>query len=227
MHAELDRFYGLLDQLRSVPNQGRTLASCNGRLGWPARGVYFFAEPGEMRRSAPDVPRVVRVGTHAVSTGSKATLWGRLRTHRGGITGGGNHRGSIFRLHVGAALLARDTATLASWGRGSTAPAPIRAAEASHEQQVSAYLGAMSVLWVTVDDQPGPASTRAFIERNAIALLSNRLDPIDTPSPTWLGRYSTRPEILRSGLWNLNHVEQQCDIGFLDTLEEAIERMNL
>ena len=226
MHAELDRFYALLEQLRSAPNQGRTLASCTGRLGWPARGVYFFAEPGEMRCSASDVPRVVRVGTHAVSAGSKATLWGRLRAHRGGLTGGGNHRGSIFRLHVGAALLARDAATLASWGTGSTARSAVRAAEASHEQRVSATLGAMSVLWVSVDDEPGPASTRAFIERNAIALLSNRLDPIDTPSPAWLGRYSTRPEIGRSGLWNLNHVDALCDVTFLDALEQAIERMN-
>src|SRR5262249_14219860 len=104
MRAELDRFYALLDRLRVAQGHGRLLASCSGRLEWPARGVYFFAEPGELRRSASEVPRIVRIGTHAVSAGSKATLWGRLRTHRGGLSGSGNHRGSIFRQHVGAAL---------------------------------------------------------------------------------------------------------------------------
>jgi hypothetical protein len=190
-------------------------------------GVYFFAEPGEMRCSVPEVSRIVRIGTHAVSAGSKATLWGRLRTHRGGVTGNGNHRGSIFRRHVGAALLARDVSTLASWGSGGSASVAIRAAEASHEQQVSAYLRTMSVFWVAVDDESGPKSARAFIERNAIALLSNHLNPADTPSPRWLGRHSIDSEIQRSGLWNLDYVDSPCDVTFLDVLEQAIERMNL
>jgi hypothetical protein len=36
-------------------------------------------------------------------------------------TGGGNHRGSIFRFIVGAALIRRDGRAFPSWGSGNTA----------------------------------------------------------------------------------------------------------
>ena len=41
---------------------------------------------------------------------------------------------------------------LATWGVNASAPGEIREAEAVHEQRVSAYIGAMSVLWVAVRD---------------------------------------------------------------------------
>ncbi|MBC7084042.1 MAG: hypothetical protein H5T95_11245 [Firmicutes bacterium] len=110
---DLDRFYEVLARLQSKLGGCRCLGACGGRGGdgwrWPLQGVYFFFEPGEMREDGR-TPRVVRVGTHAVSEGSKTTLWQRLSRHkgheRGKYAGGGNHRGSVFRLHVGAALLA-------------------------------------------------------------------------------------------------------------------------
>jgi hypothetical protein len=205
--------------------QAKRLADCSGRSHWPARGVYFFREPGEYRRLVPDMSRIVRVGTHAVSAGSKSKLWGRLRAHRGGQDLGGNHRGSIFRLHVGAALLARDKhviGELPTWSVGQSAPREIRDQEVEHERRVSQHIGNMSVLWVNVPDEPGPASQRSFIERNAIALLSNKLSPFDTPSDTWLGRHSVRAEIRQSGLWNLNYVRDPVDTAFLDVLEDAV-----
>ena len=134
MVADLDRFYALMAQLASQPLQGRQLKEYSGRLQWPARGVYFFMEPGEYRTSHPTVHRIVRVGTHAVSALSKSTLWGRLRTHRGGADGGGNHRGSIFRLHVGAALLVSGEEHLATWGVNASASREIRGAETAHYQ---------------------------------------------------------------------------------------------
>jgi len=187
MSADLDCFYSLLAMLRSVPLQGGTLATYTGRSQWPNRGVYFFQEPGEYRRGYPDVPRIVRVGTHAVSANSKATLWGRLRAHRGDRAGGGSHRSSVFRLHVGAALLARDGGRLPTWGVRSSAPASIRSSETSHEQQVSKFIGSMSVLWVDVPDEPGPRSARAYIERNTIALLSNHLPLLIRQAQAGLG----------------------------------------
>lgn len=223
--ADLERFYEVLAMLSAHPGQGRPLAEYTGRSTWPKRGVYFFFEPGE-RRAGSDVPRVVRVGTHAVSAGSRSALWGRLRAHRGGQDGGGNHRGSIFRLHVGAALLRRDAeeiGELPTWAAGSSAPRHVRAGEAAHEQRVSAYLGSMQILWVDVPDEPGPGSLRVHIERNAIALLSNGLQPTDAPSPGWLGLHSPRPEIRASGLWNLNHVRERYDPSFLDTLSSLVE----
>jgi hypothetical protein len=40
-------FYSLLDELGKKVGGARTLASCRGRMQWPARGVYFFHETGE------------------------------------------------------------------------------------------------------------------------------------------------------------------------------------
>jgi len=224
---DLDRLYELLGELEKAPEQGRKLADYSGRTGWPTRGVYFFREQGENRRDSPQTARIVRVGTHAVSANSKSALWGRLRSHRGNRAGGGNHRGSIFRLHVGDALLRRDNAfigELSTWSVGSTASNVVRLAEAEHEQRVSAYLGRMSLLWVEVPDEPGPNSDRGYIERNSIALLSNTLRPLAPPSQSWLGLHSPRMEIRSSGLWNLNHVQQQYTPEFLSVLERYILR---
>lgn len=225
--TDLSRFYGILALLEAQPGQGLSLSEYTGRSGLPARGVYFFREPGEYRTLDRDVLRVVRVGTHAVSANSRSTLWGRLRAHRGAGHGGGNHRGSIFRRHVGDALLARDSAEAGhhpTWGKGSSAARAVRDTEAGHEQLVSAHIGRMSILWVEVPDEPGRDSLRAYIERNAIALLSNGLNPLDPPSDDWLGSHSPYPEIVRSGLWNLNHVGEQYDAEFLRVLHEFVIR---
>jgi hypothetical protein len=224
MRDDLERFYALLARLEEQPGQGRRLADQTGHSAWPTRGVYFFRERGESRTARPGVSRVVRVGTHAVGANAKSTLWGRLRSHRGGRIGGGNHRSSIFRLHVGAAMLVREGAELPTWGIGSSALETIRVGEAGHEQRVSAYIGAMSVLWVEVSDEPGPKSARAFVERNAIGLLSNELNPVDPPSGEWMGLDSPYEEIRHSGLWNLNHVERRYEPGFLDVFESLVVR---
>ena len=219
---DLDRFYVLLARLAEAPGQGRPLRELPKRATLPNRGVYFFHEPGEYRAATSEVPRVVRVGTHAVSAGSKSTLHGRLKQHLGTRTGGGHHRGSIFRRHVGDALLAREGISLPTWGVGDSAPSSIRAAEATHERRVSDHIAAMPVLWVHVPDEPGPNSARTFIEKNAIALLSNQCSPSDNASESWLGRDSGREKIRNSGLWNLNHVDEVHDPKFLDTLESFV-----
>jgi hypothetical protein len=222
---DLDRFYGLLSRLGRAVGGVRTLGGCDGRLGWPLRGVYFFFEPGETRRDG--MPRVTRVGTHALTTTSQSSLWGRLAQHRGTVGGrhggGGNHRGSIFRRHVGAALLARDgdpsATAAATWGTGSSAGRETVAAEYAHELAVSAYLRALPFLWLAVDDPAGRTSHRGVIERGSIGLLSGRVNPLaDRPSPGWLGLHAAA-EIRTSGLWNVNHVDERYDPAVLDGLQ--------
>lgn len=222
--SDLDRFYDVLEDLRRRLGGYRYLRDCVGRDGWPSRGIYFFFEPGETRGNG-HTPRVVRVGTHAVSRGSRTTLWNRLAQHRGQVggarSGGGNHRGSIFRWHVGTALLNRDPAQpgpRGSWGR-STANRlhEILDGEYGLEQAVSVYIGAMPFLWLAVLDEPGAGSDRAVIESNAIALLSNRNRvPIDPPSSVWLGHHADRAAVRESGLWNVNHVDGSYAPAFLE-----------
>jgi hypothetical protein len=98
-HADLRRLYAALDALEGCIDGKHTLAECHGRMVWPPLGVYFFFEASELRSETGTGPRVVRVGTHGLKAGSGTSLWRRLSQHRGiTSTGGGNHRGSIFRL---------------------------------------------------------------------------------------------------------------------------------
>jgi hypothetical protein len=223
----LVRFYELLSTLENRIGGARLLGQCHGRMPWPARGVYFFREPGQERSDSGSGPRIVRVGTHALTSGSSTTLWNRLSQHRGQqASGGGNHRGSIFRLLVGSTL--PEAATVSTWGVGSNASREVRGLEHALERDVSSLIGAMSVLWLAVDDAPGPDSLRGYIERNSIGLLSNLAkDALDRPSPAWRGHRCVRGKALvrDSGLWNQNHVEQGHNAGFLDVLENLIAKV--
>ena len=231
-----DRFYELMDRLAEKVEGPRCLQRCSAAMSWPKRGIYFFYERGEHRSSSGHSLRVVRVGTHALKSGSKSTLWGRLSNHRGSLrSGGGNHRGSIFRLIVGSALANQSSTALPdSWGVGSSVNeaaeklgverAKVKEAEADLERRVSGYIGEMLFLWLNVDDAPGPESDRDVIERNSIALLSRYCSPAaDSPSPGWLGNCSDRERVRRSGLWNSNHVDGEYDPSFLDLMERWID----
>ena len=231
---DLDRFYDLIADLRERVGGARKLKNCTGYMDWPDRGVYLFFGSGETRASA-DGPRVTRVGTHAVSAGSGTSLWSRLKQHHGTGSGsdahphGGNHRGSVYRKRVGEALIER-------YGLGDDYPdwdrrwsgidrdrSAVRDEEYTLERRVSAFVRDQPFLWVDVDDEPGPGSDRAYVERNAIALLSDLGKRSIDPRPDWwLGRDSRSRAIRESGLWNVNHVEETYDPSFLDRLAEAV-----
>ncbi len=224
-HADLKIFYSIVDRIRDRVDATRKLANCNGRMYWPNRGIYFFFEDGEKRTDSGTGNRVVRVGTHALKQGSKSTLWNRLSQHRGvQRTGGGNHRGSVFRLNVGAAILHRDPAlSIPSWGEGSNAPSDVKRKEQHLEVMVSKIICGMPFLWLAIDDPAGPDSERGYIERNAIALLSNFQRPaLDSPTPTWLGIHCASERVRDSGIWNSNHVAEGYDDAFLDRFDQLV-----
>ena len=221
---DVDRFYAILLELEQEVGGKRILNACNGNMNWPNAGVYFFFEDGECRRVNQTVPRVVRVGTHALIEKSKTTLWTRLKQHKGSGDGTGNHRGSIFRLHVGTALIEKqgNHASYPSWGRGGSAKKDITDRERQMECQVSEHIGRMPFLWLAADT----LELRTSIERNSIGLLSNRENPVDPPGPCWLGNSSTRPAIRHTGLWNVKHVTENCDPSFLDDLEDLVSKQS-
>lgn len=225
---DIDRFYELLSELEDRVRGKQQLSDCTGHMNWPDRGIYVFFASNEHRESSSEL-RVTRVGTHAVSQGSGTTLWNRLRNHRGSLRGsypdGGNHRGSVFRERVGEALLERNNIQdrYPDWAAGRSAGSEIREQEHPHEQRVSEYIRRLPFLWMAVDDEPGPESDRAYLERNAIALLSNfERTPVDPRPEDWLGKYSRSRKIRQSGLWNVSHVEEEYDSSFLGLLSEYI-----
>ncbi len=217
---DIVRFYEILADLERKIGGAPKLADCSGGSKWPKRGVYFFFEEGEDRSDSGSGPKVVRVGTHALTAGSRTTLWTRLSQHKGHMkSGGGNHRGSIFRLIVGTAVINRDNLTFPTWGIGNTADKEVRNGEIALERRVSQIIGNMRLVWLRVEDEPGPDSLRGYIERNSIALLSNyNKTPLDRPSKTWLGHYCSRERVRKSGLWNQDHVDEPHNPHFLDKL---------
>ena len=156
------------------------------------------------------------------------TLWDRLFNHRGSSIGLGNHRGSIFRLLVGISLANRNDLLLpTSWGdkkaRRKKMSQKELNAEYELEKRVSDYICAMPFVYLNVSSDSGRNRNRAFIERNAIALLSNcRESVINQSSLTWLGRHCDREPVRCSGLWNQNHVKEQYDASFLDVMENWV-----
>jgi hypothetical protein len=227
----LREFYRQLERLRDRIGGFRYLGLAKPASEWPVRGVYFFFDHQE-RNAIDGGSRVVRVGTHAVSLGSRSTLWNRLAQHRGSLSGafagGGNHRGSVFRLHVGRALIQRyflHGPGAASWGIGNSATPSTRHDEHRIEVAVSDYIRALPFLAVAVDDRPGRDSLRKVVERQAIALLSEVQEPGFSPPAAWLGCHSDQVAIRRSGLWNVRHVEEPYSHEFPDVFAELVQRM--
>lgn len=233
---DIKRFYDLLAILEIKIDGTRLLANYHGSMHLPKRGVYFFFESGEYRSTSGDGLRVVRVGTHAIKSKVKTKLWERLRTHRGPTKvnskylDGGNHRSSVFRKHLGTALIKRDSwskSICEDWGIGSSASSAVREKENPLEQAVSQHIRNMPFLWLKVDDAPDPDSDRAKIEKHSIALLSNynyRATPIDPADGSWLGKSAKSEKVQHSGLWNSDFVDIQYTPSFLETLEYWVNK---
>jgi hypothetical protein len=216
---QLDAMYAALERAAGVPLIPDALPTLEAVLAGtiPGRGVYFFFEDGELRRDASSL-RVTRVGTHALKLNASSTLRGRLRAHAGTRALSGNHRSSIFRLHMGSALLTRASVEHASWGLPRSAvDVAMRRAERDLERVVSTRMRATRVVVLEIPDVPSPYSDRAYVERNAIGLLANE-GLLDPPSADWLGRHSARSEIRDSGLWNLEHLRYRTHPEFIDVL---------
>jgi hypothetical protein len=113
---------------------------------------------------------------------------------------------------------AKLTPAIDSWGTAAGDKKAILA-ERALEQAVSKYLAELYVLLIAVPGESEKHNDRAYLEQNLIALLSNACKPLDPPSCEWLGLKSDKREIRKSGLWNVNHVEQRFDPQYLEVLD--------
>ena len=92
------------------------------------------------------------------------------------------------------------------------------------ERRVNRGIGEMPLVWLRVYRPAGTASRRGYIERNAIALLSNyHRAVLDPPSVGWLGRHCPKERVRRSGLWNQRHADEASDPAFLPALEAVVD----
>ena len=152
----------------------------------PPNGIYLFFEHGEMvPLGTTDAARIVRVGTHRVD----GRFPRRVRYHFHG-----DRQTSVFRWHLGAALLARRDQLdprLSLW-RDRTAAGP------SDVEALVSHTLYENFAFACVRVESG--AERIALERGLIALLAQR--PAASPSEEWLGRHALAPSIRESGLWN-------------------------
>jgi hypothetical protein len=143
----IEAFYGIIEHKNATSALLPLREALQNPL--PDQGVYFFLDPTEETRFSTQLGRLVRVGTHAVSAGSRATLRDRLRAHLGTSDGYGNHRSSVFRLHVGEALIRRDglRKRFPLWGNGQSSSALVRERERPLEKKVSESQNYSSPAW--------------------------------------------------------------------------------
>lgn len=156
----------------------------------PEKGVYFFFEKG-IHTNYSGRLKVMRIGTHGLQGGNR-TLGQRLNLHVNG-----NHRNSVFRKHVGGAIIEQMDLDIPQWGN------QIDDEVLFVEALVNEYIAACPYTYLAVED----AGDRMEIEKCSIEILSNweKRSQINKPPDTWLG-YSCKSRRVRdSHLWNVQH----------------------
>jgi hypothetical protein len=168
----------------------------------PTNGIYILFEKGEHAHGGR---RIVRVGTHT----GEGQLRSRLTQHF--LTE--NKDRSIFRKHIGRALLARDSDPfLSDWELDLTSRVA-REKHSSHidhakqkevELRVSEYMRqhfSFAVITVARKEE------RLRLESRLISTVS--LCTECAPSASWLGNFSPKAKIRESGLWIVNELYKE------------------
>ena len=220
----LNMFYRLLHELEQYNGGARLLSETDGYMRWPQRAVYFLRDPEESLEDTGIGSRVVYVGTHGQNPVSYENVWRRISYDRGvRSSGGGSHRHSKIRLHVGTSLINRHALDYPKWGSSSQLSMETKHSELPLERSVSEVLGRMQCVWLSVSDPPGPGGMRQYLMENAIALLSNsgkhRLNP---PTKNWLGYSCSAQAVRTSGLWNHEFTSDRYDPNFINTFKRLV-----
>lgn len=162
-------------------------------------GIYLLFERGETGHGGE---RIVRAGTHTGVDNLCSRLYEHFLTE--------NKDRSIFRKHIGRALLTRDADPfLASWNvdltkrenRERYGASIDRGYQARVEAAVSKYTrDNFSFVVFKADDK----AERLALESKLISTLS--LCDECRASESWLGHHAPHPKIRASGLWLVNHL---------------------
>jgi len=225
---EINTFYTLLTQIETkFPRRPLgDLLELKHKI--PQQGVYFFFDQNETRENSSEL-RVVRVGTHAAQSNSKATIKQRLEQHKGPENLIGRHRASVFRQLVGFGLINMGNFQQERWGvREEKYNKSVLTIEKELEKEVSIYLRDLFFTILEIEGESSKDNDRAYIERNSIALLSNyNRSAIDPSSENWLGRFTAKDKIINSGLWNSNYVDiTNVEAKYFNKMQHYIDKMN-
>jgi hypothetical protein len=183
----------------------------------PRNGIYFFYEEGECGGHRADAPRIVRVGTHRDGNfRSRISEHFLLNERKMAFTEDQQrpHDRSIFRCHIGRALLNRSRDPyLSVWEMDFTtrrtrdAKRHLRdiGKEATIEQEVTRILrNNFPFRFIAIADQVQRMGNQG-LERALIGTLAGCRQC--RPSNNWLGHHHPKVEIRESGLWLIQHLK--------------------
>lgn len=187
----------------------------------PPAGVYVFLDPDEPHPDS-QLGRVVRIGTHGIREDLDGSLILRLRKHYGSRSGRGAIAGSVFRTHVGKALVLSKAPTAAKWDDLACMVRP----DFDMELAVSQYIRRMNIIVVPIGGTADTDSDREFLERHAVAFFCWLPNELAHVSEKWLGHDAEAPKIRRHGLWNVEHIEAHWDKRFIELLAAANQNQN-
>lgn len=165
--------------------------------GLPCNGIYAFFEVGEtFQIDGDEHDRIVRIGTHIKDN----RLRNRIRQHYGNKHSlKGNKNGSVFRKHLGGALMRRDNpkdSRLVDWLTQNGLSFLEVEEKVSYELRNNFTFTCWPV---------NTGEERLTLEKGLVALLSRH--PIGSPTKDWLGNYAYDTVISRCGIWNVQHTD--------------------
>lgn len=181
-------------------------------------GIYLLFEKGEFGHGQE---RIVRVGTH---TGENQ-LRSRLKQHFLNK----NKDRSIFRKHIGRAILTKNNDPFIEfWEKDLTSQKNKEAFspmidfnyQKKIEDQVSQYIqNNFSFCVIQIETK----KERLDIEKKIISTLSWCKECRKTEK--WLGNYSPKEKIVKSGLWLINELyKTPFDANDIETFENLIKK---
>jgi|GEM_PF-122307 len=195
-----DKCRGIHEILESLPEY----TSKTPKSELPTNGIYFFYEEGEFCTHGNErQKRIVRVGTLRGDENFRSRINNHYR---------GNKNSSVFRKHLGGALMRRkdpNDRRLKQWLE-QDAPT-FQEMEAGVTKELKEHF---SFRCIPVEDK----KERLQLEEELIATIA-KCDKCK-PSENWLGNFAADELVRKSGLWNHQHVTSENIIT-----EESIERI--
>jgi len=185
----------------------------------PENGIYFFYEQGESWGHGGNSPRIVRIGTHR-----EGNFRSRIADHfllsetkmRFDVTKSPPHDRSIFRKHIGRALLNRDhDPYLAVWNIDLMTKEALKQhahlRQIDRERQIEAEVTRIlrqhfSFRFIVLEGQAERMGSRG-LEASLIGTIA-RCD-VCNASNTWLGHHSPIEKVQQSGLWLVQHLKAE------------------
>jgi len=165
----------------------------------PENGIYILFEKGEYAHSTN---RIVRIGTHTGQNQLRSRLYQHFLKE--------NKDRSIFRKNIGRALLNKDNDSfLEKWELDlTTRNAKDQKSDSVDfdkqkeiEKRVTKFIqNNFSFVVYKIDDK----DKRLYFESRIISNVS--LCEECNPSENWLGNYSPKEKIRKSGLWIVNEL---------------------